>query len=329
MKKLLKQIKMCLYPRLMKNKKYIANKKNGGIIPAVSDKRVLLVPIKCGKCIECKKQNARNWTVRLNEELKENKGKFITFTFSDESLVELGKNIKLEGYELENEIVKKGVRRFLERWRKKHKKSLKHWFTTELGSNNSERIHIHGIIFSEYTKEEIGKYWKYGRIDIKDETNGGFVNERTINYIVKYTTKIDTKHKEYKPIILCSPGIGKKYTESYNSKLNKYKKNETNENYTLKDGRKINLPIYYRNKIYTEEEREKLWLEKLDKEERWIMGEKISTKNENEIIKLLKWYQDKNIRLGYGSNKINWERKRYENELRNIKKLERDRKSVV
>lgn len=316
---------MCLYPRLMQNKKYISNKKNGGNIPAVSDKRVLLVPIGCNNCIECKKQKARNWIVRLNEELKTQKGKFVTLTFSDESLNELGKNIKLDGYELENQIVKIAIRRFLERWRKKHKKSIKHWFSTELGQNNSERIHIHGILFTNYDKEEIAKYWKYGRVDIKDETNGGFVNERTINYIVKYITKIDVKHKEYKPIILCSPGLGKNYLNSYNATLNKYNK-ETNENYKLKDGRNINLPIYYRNHIYTEEEREKLWLEKLDKGERYIMGEKVKAENEEEIQKLLKWYQDKNVRLGFGSNEINWERRQYERELRNIKKLERLKK---
>ena len=39
--------KMCLYPKLIKNRKYIANKKNGGNIPPVYDLRVLTVPIGC------------------------------------------------------------------------------------------------------------------------------------------------------------------------------------------------------------------------------------------------------------------------------------------
>ena len=47
---------MCLYPKLIKNKKYVANKKNGGIIPEVEDDRVLYVPVGCGNCIECKKK---------------------------------------------------------------------------------------------------------------------------------------------------------------------------------------------------------------------------------------------------------------------------------
>ena len=53
---------MCLYPRLIKNPKYKENKKNGGVIPAFLDERVLAVPIGCGECIECRKQNEyRDW----------------------------------------------------------------------------------------------------------------------------------------------------------------------------------------------------------------------------------------------------------------------------
>ena len=45
----------------------------------------------------------------------------------------------------------------------------------------------------------------------------------------------------------------------------KYKENsETKETYINSQGFKMALPMYYRNKIYTEEEREKLWIEKLD-----------------------------------------------------------------
>ena len=64
---------MCLYPKLIINPKYKPNKKNGGQVPAIFDKRVIYVPIGCGKCMECRKQLARNWQVRLNEEIRENK----------------------------------------------------------------------------------------------------------------------------------------------------------------------------------------------------------------------------------------------------------------
>ncbi len=56
---------MCLYPKLIKNRKYVANKKNKGVIPPILDKRVLMVPDGCGKCMECRRQIARYWLVRL------------------------------------------------------------------------------------------------------------------------------------------------------------------------------------------------------------------------------------------------------------------------
>jgi len=316
---------MCLYPRLINNRKYIANKKNGGVIPAVYDKRVLIVPTGCGKCIECKKQKAREWQVRLSEEIRHNKnGKFVTLTFSNESIKELSKNIELKGYELDNEIATLAVRRFLERWRKKYKKSVKHWLITELGGNGTENIHMHGIIWTNENAETINKIWKYGYTWIGDKNNGGYVNEQTINYIVKYVNKIDQKHSEYNSKILCSPGIGNKYLERIDSDNNKYKGEETNETYKTRTGIKLALPIYYRNKIYQEEEKEKLWIDKLNKNVRYVLGQKIDiSKGDKEYEKALKYAQIKNKRLGYGDNSKNWELKRYQNERRNMKTLER------
>ena len=43
---------------------------------------------------------------------------------------------------------------------------------------------------------------------------------------------------------------------------------------------KLNLPIYYRNKIFTEEEREKLFLDKIEKGIVYVLGIKIDLKTE-------------------------------------------------
>ena len=315
---------MCLYPKLIKNRKYIANKKNGGVIPAVFDKRVLMVPVGCGKCIECKKQKSNSWRVRLQEEIKINKNtKFVTLTFETKYLKELKNNIKgLNGYELDNEICTLGVRRFLERWRKKYKKSVKHWLVTELGQTNYEHVHIHGIIWTNESNETIEKLWKYGKIWV-----GDYVNEKTINYIVKYINKTDFKHKEYNSKVLCSAGIGKNYIDRYDAKTNKYVKNNTKEYYKLNNGIKVSLPIYYRNKIYNEYEREKLWIEKIDKNKRYVMGVEVDANNEKEYYRLLEIARNNNKRLGYGDNSINWERKKYENERRNLIYKERLKKN--
>lgn len=266
----------------------------------------------CGKCIECTKQYARSWQIRLTEELKDNKhAKFVTLTFSQEALSELTEAVKVKLIDkkgiLENEIATIATRRFLERWRRKYGKSIKHWLVTELGHQGTQRIHMHGVIFTDKTNEEIEERWNYGKIWV-----GEYVNEKTINYIIKYVSKMDMVNKGYKPKILCSAGIGKGYLDRYDSRLNKYKGEKTKNTYTFRNGREANLPMYYRNKIYSDEQREQLWMNMLDEETRYVMGEKVDiSKGEEEFDELQKIYRIKNKRLGYGDDSKEWRVEEY------------------
>lgn len=306
---------MCLYPKLIKNRKYLPNKKNGFKPPILKDQRTLYVPIGCGNCIECRKQLSRSWQVRLNEEIKHNQtGVMVTLTFNDESLEEL--KIDQETGEIneeieDNKLATIAVRRFLERWRKKHKKSVRHWLVTELGQTETERIHLHGIIWTKH-KEDIEPIWKYGFITIGNGKHS-YVNEKTVNYIVKYITKIDDTHKGYKSKILTSSGIGHQYTKSIDSRINSYKNIDTLEYYRTKKGTKLNLPIYYRNKLFTEEQREQLWINRLDKNERWVCGNKCNiSKDDKEYYNLLNIYRAKNKMLGYGDDSQTWSKESYQ-----------------
>ena len=130
-------------------------------------------------------------------------------------------------------------------------KSIKHWFITELGHEKTERLHLHGIVWGIGTDKLITDKWNYGIT-----FTGFFVNEKTIQYITKYMTKIDEQHKNFIGKVLCSKGIGKGYTKRTDANKHKYTKGETIETYRLRNGSKINLPIYYRNKIYTSEYRD-------------------------------------------------------------------------
>lgn len=331
---------MCLYPRLIFNPKYKANKKNGGVIPAVLDQRVVYVPIKCNKCIECRKQISREWQARLLEDIKHNRnGKFITLTFSNESIKkiceyektfrdkETGRKFKAqigeaEGYERDNLIATIAVRRFLERWRKKYKKSLRHWLITEIGHNGTENIHLHGIVWTD-DLTEVERIWQYGFVwKGKQHQNGhleNYVNERTVGYITKYVTKVDEKHTTYQSIILTSSGIGAGYTKRRDFLDNKFQGQQTREYYKTQTGHKISLPVYWRNKIYTDEQKEKLWIQKLDKEERWVMGEKVSIKKGVEAYdKLVEFYRQINKRLGYGTGIPKYDRAQYEKQRRTL-----------
>jgi len=344
---------MCLYPKLFKNKKYTNTKKNGGNIPPVNDIRTLYVPIGCGKCIECRKQKARQWQARLLEDIKTNtNGKFITLTFSNESIKHLTekayeineKRIQahynhketnkrpklLKGYDLDNELATIGIRHFLERWRKKYKKSIRHWLVTELGGNGTENIHLHGIMWTNESIEEIRNIWNYGYIWPRKETTvKTYVNEKTVNYIVKYINKQDEKHTTYNSIVLTSAGIGNNYINKPDSNKNLYKGEHTQETYRTRSGHKINLPIYWRNKLYSEEEKEKLWIQKLNKEERWVCGERIDiSKGDEEYKQVLEYYRKQNTKLGYGNDKKNEKVKLYEQQRREIMQETRTKKQT-
>lgn len=321
---------MCLYPIKIKNKHYQENKSNGGVIPAppvlkfdnelqanIYDLRVLEVNVPCGQCIECRKKKARDWQIRLLEEIKDiNYPYFVTFTFSPLELKKLSIQTKLKEC---NAICAVALRRCLERYRKDHKKSIRHWFICELGHEGTERIHMHGLLLSdkpldlERTEEEHffkWKYWKYGNIYV-----GDYVSERTINYIVKYMTKIDTDHKGFVGQVLASPGIGKRWIE-YAKQSGAYTFDSRAgiiDTYVTSNGGKIKLPTYYKNKLYSDKEKEENWRRFMDLQQQSIMGNTYSLKitNENTINAISDKADEINKFLGYGDSSGDWKKKPY------------------
>lgn len=181
---------------------------------------------------------------------------------------------------------------------------------------------MHGIVWTDEDVKEIEKKWDYGYIWIGEKQSRkikNYVTEKTVNYITKYVQKMDFDHKEYKAKILTSAGIGGGYMKRIDCENNKYNGEKTREYYVTRSGHKMALPIYLRNKIYSDEEREKLWLNKLDQEIRYISGEKIDVKNGYEgYYKTLEHYRQKNARLGYGTSTKEWNRKEYEESRRNL-----------
>lgn len=287
---------MCTQPITIKNKKYIANKKNKWQPPKADDESLKEIEVPCGWCIECRKRKAREWSIRLQEEIKtktylngvEQKPLFVTLTLSNEKAKEIAEKYNIDTV---NELMKKCIRLTLERYRKKNKKSFKHWFTSELGEKNG-RIHLHGIMWSNMTQEEIEKLWGYGYVYI-----GEYVSAKSINYITNYSMKINKENPQYKPVVLCSKGIGKAFITDEVLRMKKYDNDKTSDYYTLKNGKKVALPKYYRNKIYSDEEREKLYKIALAKETIFVNGVEV---NKNDIVKI------RNLRKRQQEQEENW-----------------------
>lgn len=297
---------MCLYTKYIENPRYKPNKKNNYKPPKCTDERLKYVPVSCGRCIECRKKKKREWMVRLTEEIKsDNKCMFVTLTFSDKNFKQLAMKIfnrQTQNDEEENRVCTEAVRYWLERIRKESKKSIKHWLITEKGEDFG-RIHLHGIIWAENWALE---KWNYGYV-----SRGTYVNEKTINYITKYVTKVNEKFKHFIGKILTSKGIGKDY-------ITKNKGTGKEDNYRTRKGFLLSQPDYYRRNIYSDEERESIWIKNQEKGYRYIYGEKVSTENIEEWENLTRYYQERAKKL-YNEDENEWEADKQKKRLQRMK----------
>lgn len=275
---------MCLYKRLIQNKRYEPNKKNKGNPPQCTDERKRYVWAECGRCIECRAKRRREWAMRLEAELKEEPNAlFITLTISNSSMSSLRKDANSSR---PNDIATLATRRFLERIRKETGKSIRHWIVTELGEEKG-RIHLHGIVWSK--KSLIKRHWKYGFIFIGDH-----VGIDSIHYITKYMLKLNENDKNFVGKVLCSKGLGQNYCSTWNNvERHTYKGEDTCTEVITDNGAKIQLPVYWKRKLFTEEERDELYGYNLDRNITYIHGEKISTfDNDEEVNNLTLYYRE-------------------------------------
>ena len=114
---------MCLYPKLIPNKRYLPTKKNGGVPPVCPDERLRYVTAACGDCYECRKQKQRQWMVRMSEGNRQTPNAyFLTLTIDDKSYKELKQKYNLKD---NNDIATKAIRLCLEKSTKTNRKIRK------------------------------------------------------------------------------------------------------------------------------------------------------------------------------------------------------------
>ena len=192
---------MCPYSREIINPHYkkLAPGHHWELYHSASDYKII---IPCGKCSVCREKRLKDWRTRL---LAECHGRgsfdgiiFITLTVSDKYYDDFQQNTSLY------------VRKFLERYRKKYKTSVRHFMITERGTKDG-RLHIHGLLFdskAEYT--EYYNLWKYGWVTIESTSS------KSITYITSYITKKAKESslqivRDHKPLIFVSANIGKSF----------------------------------------------------------------------------------------------------------------------
>lgn len=166
------------------------------------------IAIRCEKCERCKMHKIDTWYERIHTEIESGEDKqLVVLSINKESLDQLKEIVQnrkqeLTAYKCYNDIATLAVRRYLERIRKKTGKSVKHWLVTEVTNSKTHRIKLRGMIFSE-DKQLIIKHWQYGIVMF---TN--YITSDTLINLLKYLNNTNRRRKHYKPIILCSAGIG-------------------------------------------------------------------------------------------------------------------------
>lgn len=204
----------------------------------------------CGKCIGCRTERTRQWTVRLFSEVRcHDRSSFITLTYDDNSLPRTE-----DSYDLPT-LRYSDVQGFLKRLRKSH--SVRFFCAGEYGGVTS-RPHYHLILFGVdfhedrkptvkrsdnqyYESDFLASLWPHGSADISDATRG------SIAYCAGYITDKLQRTEEYgtrvPPFCRMSlrPGIGAFFFDRFRS--------DFRHGFAVIEGRKQRLPRYFRERM--------------------------------------------------------------------------------
>ena len=227
--------------------------------------------VPCGKCPDCLARKVAGWSFRLmQEEKKSSSAYFITLTYGDDNdTAPLSKNGFMEISKRDLQLFFKRLRRLQERdpgsIRKgndgrfqyvgyQKDKPIKYFAVGEYGTLR-QTPHYHIILFNANIKL-IAKAWQQPDGKPIGSIYYGDVNGASIGYTLKYISNkpFKKKHKNddrQKNFQLQSTGLGKSFLTPQMSQW--YQSLPAERQYAqLPDGRKIALPRYYRDKIFSD-----------------------------------------------------------------------------
>jgi len=205
----------------------------------------------CGKCPNCMKRRTSGWSFRLMKEgdISET-ALFVTLTYNT-SYVPMSEN----GFMT---LDKSAVQLFMKRLRKDSDRKLKYYAIGEYGGKRN-RPHYHLILFNA-DPEKVEKAWSYyspgGRRISLGNVYIGKVTGASIGDVLKYMQKMPRKKlhdrdDRIKEFSLMSKGLGANYIS--NNMVKWHKNDLLNRMYVpLVEGKKIAMPRYYKDKIYSE-----------------------------------------------------------------------------
>lgn len=179
------------------------------------------VAVPCGWCMQCRIDKRNEWTMRLDWEVSQRKGSFVTLTYDD---MHLPDDLGLHKYHVQN---------FLKRLRKLYPpKQISYYAVGEYGEKGNvvtglKRPHYHLILIGDGPTgfgRTVKVSWPFGFVLCKPAEQG------SIRYVLKYMDKQihgpDALRQAYgdkqPPFALMSNGLGRSFMERYKDTVEYY-----------------------------------------------------------------------------------------------------------
>ena len=226
--------------------------------------------VPCGKCGGCFQDRRNEWTFRVSQEMKTARtAYFITLTYAPEFLPQKPIKLKIGKH---NPIVKQGV--LIKSHMSDYLKAVRQLQTREIpelnhtdewkirfygvgeyGPTGTRRPHMHIIVFNIHPdlvkKGTINRAWTKGFTTVEPVTPGR-IHYVTNYFILKHINdQITEQLPEPFTNMSRNPGIGANYLTNEKVRFHKNAK----ANYVVKDGHKMRMPRYYRDKIFDDTEK--------------------------------------------------------------------------
>lgn len=205
--------------------------------------------VPCGKCANCLKSRRESWMFRIFHEIKnqEMPGYFLTFTYHPKYVRRVAGKLSLRF---------RDVQKFFKRLRKAGYYA-KYICVGEYGGETF-RPHYHLLLWTSAPVEVIEKQWFLGLI------HWGQITIASAMYCLKYIIQPKPDRSVYherlgrlveveKPRAQFSRGLGLSYLDG---SVYEWHTSDYNDPvvYSYIDGKKVALPRYYRNKIFTSDQ---------------------------------------------------------------------------
>nr|QJB19014.1 MAG: replication initiator protein [Microvirus sp.] len=205
------------------------------------------VQVPCGKCADCRKRRVSAWSFRLMQEDKVSLSSlFITLTYNTDHVP-----ILKSGYMSLN---KSDLQKFFKRLRKLETNKVRYYACGEYGGKTF-RPHYHIILFNASVNSVISAWSLDGKP--LGSVHFGVVSEASVGYTLKYISKKpripqhqnDDREREFS---LMSKGLGANYLSPTMIAYHREERALKDRMHcVLLDGKKIAMPRYYKDKLYS------------------------------------------------------------------------------